>query len=150
MAGLRLPSEALGLSRGDVRAGRLHVEGRSSSGEYLVGSKTGRARDLPLRAELAEEFARPARAYRDGGPRLADGDFWISARRDRGIWKHRANNWRRREFGPVMRQVAKDFPQFADAARATRYATRHTFISCCLQAGISLPRSALGVGPASR
>ena len=53
MAGLRLPSEALGLTRADVRAGRLHIEGRSSS-------------------------------------------------------------------------------------RATPYATRHTFISCCLQAGISL------------
>jgi integrase len=147
MAGLRLPSEALGLTRSDVRAGRLHVEGRSSSGEYLAGSKTGRARDLPLRPELAQEFARVARSYESAGHNLAANDFWISSRRDRGIWtEHQAKNWRRREFGPVVRQVATDFPQFAGIARATPYATRHTFISCCLQAGISLATIAAWCG----
>jgi integrase len=38
----------------------------------------------------------------------------------------------------VVRQVGADFPQFADLRDATPYAARHTFISCCLQAGISL------------
>jgi integrase len=51
MAGLRVPSEALGLTRGDVRNGRLHIEGRSSCGEYIPGSKTGHGRDLPRLAE---------------------------------------------------------------------------------------------------
>jgi integrase len=139
MAGLRLPSEALGLTVGDVRRGRLHVEGRSSCGEYVGGSKTGRGRDLPLRLELANELERVRRACREAGQPLKDSDFWISARRDGGIWtEHQANNWRRREFGPVARQVAADFPQFSELRGATPYATRHTFISCCLQAGLSL------------
>jgi integrase len=38
----------------------------------------------------------------------------------------------------VVRQVAADFPQFADLSNATPYAARHTFMSCCLQAGLSL------------
>ncbi len=139
MGGLRLPSEALGLTRGDVRNGRLHMEGRSSMGEYTAGSKTGRGRDLPLRAELAEELKRVERAYRDAGQPLRPTDFWISARQDVGIWtEHQARNWREREFRPVVRQVAAEFPQFADLRDATPYAARHTFISCCLQAGISL------------
>jgi integrase len=138
MAGLRLPSEALGLTRADVRAGRLHIEGRSSCGEYVPGSKTGQRRDLPLRPELAEEFDRAGRAYRQAGHGLEATSFWVSAR-DGGIWtEHQARNWRRREFRPIVRQVATDFPQFSDIARATPYATRHTFISCCLQAGVSL------------
>jgi hypothetical protein len=74
-------------------------------------------------------------------------DFWISARRDGGIWtEHQANNWRPREFHPVVRQVAADYPQFSAIARATPYATRHTFISCCLQAGISLATIAAWCG----
>jgi len=139
MAGFRLPSEALGLTRADVRRGRLHMEGRSSLGEYTLGSKTGAGRDLPLRPELAEELKRVERAYRDAGRPLGPTDFWISARRDDGVWtEHQARNWREREFRPVVRQVAADHPQFADLRDATPYATRHTFISCCLQAGISL------------
>ena len=138
MAGFRLPSEALGLTRADVRRSRLHMEGRSSLGEYTPGSKTGAGRDLPLRPELAEEFKRVERAYRDAGRPLGPTDFWISAR-DGGIWtEHQARNWREREFRPVVRQVAADFPQFADLRHATPYAARHTFMSCCLQAGISL------------
>jgi len=39
MAGLRLPSEALGLRHRDARAGRLYVEGRSSAGEYSSGGR---------------------------------------------------------------------------------------------------------------
>jgi hypothetical protein len=93
---------------------------------------------LPLLAELAEEFDRVARAYRKAGQRLEATSFWVSAR-DGGIWtEHQARNWRRREFRPVVRQVATDFPQFVEIAEATPYATRHTFISCCLQAGVSL------------
>jgi hypothetical protein len=38
----------------------------------------------------------------------------------------------------VSDRLAADFPQFADLRNATPYATRHTFMSCCLQAGISL------------
>src|SRR5205807_4709613 len=45
LAGLRLPSEALALTRADVRGGRLYVEGRRSCGEYDAGSKNGRGRD---------------------------------------------------------------------------------------------------------
>jgi integrase len=147
MAGLRLPSEALGLAKGDVRAGRLHVEGRSSLGEYVSGSKTGPGRDLPLRPELAVELERVQLAYRDASEALGPSDFWISARRDRGIWtEHQASNWRRREFRPVVREVARDFSQFSDLARATPYATRHTFISCCLQAGMSLATIAAWCG----
>jgi hypothetical protein len=52
--------------------------------------------------------------------------------------EHQANNWRRREFRPVVLRVATDYPQFSDIGNATPYATRHTFISCCLQAGVSL------------
>jgi integrase len=147
MAGLRLPSEALGLTAGDVHVGRLYIEGRSSSGEYLDGSKTGPGRDLPLRPELAEEFAHTAQICRDAGRRLASSDFWISARRGGGIWsEHQANNWRRRDFRPVVQQVATDYPQFSGIARATPYATRHTFISCCLQAGLSLATIAAWCG----
>lgn len=147
MAGLRLPSEALGLTRGDVRRGRIAVEGHSSSGEYVAGSKTGRGRDLPMAVELAEEFTRVRRAYRDAGRPLEHDDFWISARQGGAIWsEHQANNWRRREFRPVVRQVALDFPQFRDVGRATPYATRHTFISCCLQAGVSLATVAAWCG----
>jgi integrase len=51
MAGFRLPSEALGLTRGDVHTGRVHMEGRSSQGEYTPGSKTGPGRDLPVQTE---------------------------------------------------------------------------------------------------
>jgi hypothetical protein len=139
MAGFRLPSEALGLTYEDVRIARLHMEGRSSEGEYTPGSKTGPGRDLPLRAELAAEFERVERAYRNEGQPLDGTSFWISARRDGGIWtEHQARNWRARDFRPVARQVAADFPQFADIARATPYAGRHSFVSCCLQAGISL------------
>ena len=150
-AGLRLPSEALALTRSDVRRGRLHVEGRSSCGEYLAGSKTGHGRDLPLRVELADEFARVGRAYREAGRPLGATDFWISAQRDGGIWsEHQAKNWRSREFRPVVRQVAVDFPQFADIARATPYAARHTFISCCLQAGVSLATIAAWCGTSTQ
>jgi integrase len=147
MAGLRLPSEALGLTRRDVRGGRVHIEGRSSSGEYIAGSKTGRGRDLPLRPELSEELERAREAYRDSGQPLTANDFWISARRDGGIWtEHQADNWRRREFRPVVAQVADDYPQFSDIARATPYAARHMFISCCLQAGLSLATIAAWCG----
>jgi len=93
---------------------------------------------LPLRPELAAEFKRVERAYRDAGRPLGPTDFWISAR-DGGIsTEHQARNWREREFRPVARQVAADFPQFADLRDATPYAARHAFMSCCLQAGISL------------
>jgi hypothetical protein len=54
----------------ELRRGGLHVEGRSSCGEYIAGSKTGYGRDLALRAELAEEFARVGRAYREAGRQL--------------------------------------------------------------------------------
>jgi integrase len=115
------------------------MEGRSSEGEYTPGSKTGPGRDLPLRTELAAELKHLERAYREEGQPLDATSFWISARRDGGIWtEHQARNWRARDFRPVVRQVAADFPQFADIARATPYAGRHTFVSCCLQAGISL------------
>jgi len=139
MAGFRLPSEALGLTGGDVRAGRLHMEGRSSAGEYTPGSKTGPGRDLPIQAELAAEFKRVKRAYADAGRPLGRKDFWISAHRRDIIWtEHQASNWRGRDFKPVTCQVAVDFPQFAELRTATPYSARHTFISCCLQAGISL------------
>jgi hypothetical protein len=88
---------------------------------------------------LAAEFSRVERAYRDAGQPLGSSDFWVLARRDGGTWtEHQAHNWREREFRPVVRQVAADFPQFSDLRDATPYATRHSFISCCLQAGISL------------
>ena len=138
MAGLRLPSEALGLTYEDVRHGRLHIEGRSSQGEYVAGSKTGPGRDLPLVPELADELKRVRRASRDAGRALHSGDFWIAAR-DGGIWsENQAHAWREREFRPVARQIARDFPQFSVLAKATPYLSRHTFVSCCLQAGISL------------
>jgi len=146
MAGLRLPSEALGLTREDVRTGRLHVEGRSSSGEYTPGSKTGRGRDLPLQPLLAEALDGFLSLNTPGTPKTP-GDFWICSRTDGGIWtEHQAHNWRQREFRPVARQVAADFPQFASVARASPYATRHTFISACLQAGISLATIAAWCG----
>jgi len=138
MAGLRLPSEALGLTYEDMRKGRLQIEGRSSHGEYAVGSKTGPGRDVPLVPELAAELRRIARVYRDAGQALETGDFWIAAR-DGAIWsEHQAHAWREREFRPVARQVAFDYPQFGALADATPYLSRHTFVSCCLQAGISL------------
>jgi integrase len=138
MAGLRLPSEALGLTRQDVRGGRLHIEGRSSSGEYAPGSKTGPGRDLPLCKELAEELGRVAHSHHDAGRPMEAADFWIAAR-DGGIWsEHQARNWREREFRPIVRQVAADFPQFPELRTSTPYLSRHTFVSCCLQAGISL------------
>ena len=146
MAGLRLPSEALGLTREDVRNGRLHIEGRSSSGEYAPGSKTGPGRDLPLSRELAEDLERVARSYHDAGRPMGPADFWIAAR-DGGIWsEHQARNWREREFRPVVRQVAADFPQFPELRTATPYLSRHTFVSCCLQAGISLATVAAWCG----
>ena len=139
MAGFRLPSEALGLTCGDVRAGRLYMEGRSSEGLYTPGSKTGPPRDLPIQGELAVEFKRVKRAYADAGLPLGQEDFWISAqRKDVVLTNHQASNWRERDFRPVARQVAVDFPQFAELRTATPYSARHTFISCCLQAGISL------------
>jgi hypothetical protein len=150
MAGLRLPSEVLGLTRADVRAGRLHIEGRSSCEEYVPGSKTGQGRDLPLRAELAEEFDRVARAYREAGHRLGATSFWVSAR-DGGIWtEHQARNCRRREFRLVVHQVATDFPQFVDIAEATPYATRHTFIAAACRRESRSRRSLNGVARASR
>lgn len=140
MAGFRLPSEALGLTRGDVRDGRLHMEGRSSCGEYTAGSKTGWGRDMPLRPELAAELDRFERVCNEAGVVLGDADFWISTRQDGSLWsEHQAHNWREREFRPIARQVAADFPQFKDLGSATPYAARHTFMSCCLQAGISPP-----------
>ncbi len=139
MAGFRLPSEALGLTRGDVRGGRVHMEGRSSEGEYTPGSKTGPTRDLPVQTELAAEFKRVKRAYTDASQPLGRKDFWISADRlDAVLTEHQASNWRERDFRPVAHQIALDFPQFAELRHATPYAARHTFMSCCLQAGISL------------
>jgi hypothetical protein len=116
------------------------MEGRSSQGEYTPGSKTGDGREMPTRPELAEVFERVERAHQDAGQPLAPTDFWISSRRDGGVWtEHQAHNWREREFRPVVRQVASDFPQFQiDLRNATPYSARHTFVSCCLQAGISL------------
>jgi integrase len=148
MVGFRLPSEALGLTREDARDRRLYMEGRSSSGEYTPGSKTGDGRDMPERPELAEAFERVERAYREAGQPLEPTDFWISSRRDGGVWtEHQARNWREREFRPVVRQVALDFPQFEkDLRKATPYSTRHSFISCCLQAGISLATIATWCG----
>lgn len=139
MAGFRLPSEALGLTVGDARDGRLYMEGRSSAGEYLPGSKTGPGRDLPLRSELQETFEHVRQAHHDAGIQLRSSDFWIASRSDGGVWtEHQAHSWREREFRPVVRQVAADFPQLSALATVTPYKTRHTFISCCLQAGISL------------
>jgi integrase len=139
MAGLRLPSEALGLTRGALRDGRLHMEGRSSEGEYTPGSKTGPGRNLPVQTELAAEFKRVERAYADAGQPLGREDFWISAHRlDVVLTEHQASNWRERDFRPVARQIALEFPQFAGLRNVTPYAARHTFMSCCLQAGISL------------
>jgi integrase len=147
MAGYRLPSEALGLTREDARDRRLYMEGRDSAGEYTPGSKTGDGRDMPLRTELAEEFDRVERAYREAGELLGPTDFWVSSRRDGGVWtEHQARNWREREFRPVVRQVASDFPQFRGIRNATPYSTRHSFISCCLQAGISLATIAAWCG----
>jgi integrase len=147
MAGFRLPSEALGLTREDARDRRLCMEGRSSSGEYTRGSKTGEGREMPTRPELAEVFERVECAYRDAGQPLGPTDFWISSRRDGGVWtEHQARNWREREFRPVVRQVASDFPQFSDIRKATPYSTRHSFISSCLQAGISLATIAAWCG----
>jgi hypothetical protein len=95
-------------------------------------------RDLPLRPELDEELKRVERAHRDAGRPIAPTDFWISAR-DGGIWsEHQARNWREREFRPIVRQVAADFPQFPELGPATPYLSRQTFVSSCLQAGISL------------
>ncbi len=147
MAGYRPPSETLGVCHGDVRKDRLYMEGRDSAGEYIPGSKTGPRRDMPLRPELAEEFERVERAYCEAGQPLEPTDFWISSRRDGGVWtEHQARNWREREFRPVVRQVASDFPQFADIRNATPYSMRHSFISCCLQAGISLATIAAWCG----
>jgi hypothetical protein len=147
MAGLRLPSEALGLTRGDVHTGRVHMEGRSSEGEYTPGSKTGPTRDLPVQTELAAEFERVKRAYTDAGQPLGRRDFWISAHRlDVVLTEHQASNWRERDFRPVARQIALDFPQFAELRNATPYSARHTFMSCCLQAGISLATIAAWCG----
>jgi hypothetical protein len=42
--------------------------------------------------------------------------------------------------------VAADFPQFAALANATPYQRRHTFVSCCLQAGVSLATIAAWCG----
>ena len=139
MAGFRLPSEPLGLTREDWDTDRLEMVGRNSWGEYTPGSKTGPKRDMPTREALGEVFERVERAHRDAGKPLSPTDFWIAARRDGGVWtEHQAHNWRERDFRPVARQVAADFPQYADLRKATPYDTRHTFISCCLQAGISL------------
>jgi len=92
-----------------------------------------------MRKELIEELRRVTHVYGEEHRRFGSSDFWICARRDGGIWtEHQARNWREREFRPVVRQVATDFPQFSDLAKTTPYAARHTFISCCLQAGISL------------
>ena len=147
MAGYRPPSETLGVRREDVQKDRLYMAGRDSAGEYIPGSKTGPRRDMPLRPELAEEFDRVERAYREAGQLLQPTDFWISSRRDGGVWtEHQARNWREREFRPVVRQVASDFPQFIEVRNATPYSMRHSFISCCLQAGISLATIATWCG----
>lgn len=45
---------------------------------------------------------------------------------------------RARDVSVRCRTPSVDFPQFADLRDATPYAARHTFMSCCLQAGISL------------
>jgi len=45
-----------------------------------------------------------------------------------------------------VREVATDYPKFSSIAAATPYAPRHTFISCCLQAGISLATVAAWCG----
>ncbi len=146
MAGLRLPSEALGLTREDIRGERLHMEGRNSAGEYTPGSKTGPGRDMPLRPELTAVLERVELAYRSTGQPLAREDFWISTREGETWSEHQAHNWREREFNPVTRQVAEDFPQFSDLRKATPYTTRHTFISSCLQAGLSLATIATWCG----
>jgi len=138
MAGLRLPSEALGLRHRDARDGRLYVEGRSSAGEYTEGTKTGPGRDLPLVGQLTVQLLRAERAHREAGCAFEPDDFWIGSRSGRMWSDYRARNWRRREFKPAARQVPTAFPQFSALASATPYLTRHTFVSCCLQAGLSL------------
>ena len=45
-----------------------------------------------------------------------------------------------------MRAVAADYPKFSSIAAATPYAARHTFISCCLEAGVSLATVAAWCG----
>ena len=147
MAGYRPPSEALGVPARTCERTGCTWRVADSAGEYIPGSKTGPRRDIPLRPELAEEFDRVERAYREAGELLAPTDFWISSRRDGGVWtEHQARNWREREFRPVVRQVASDFPQFTEIRNATPYSMRHSFISCCLQAGISLATIATWCG----
>ena len=88
----------------------------------------------------ASTAGEPRRGAGGGSARgvLEGGDFWIAAR-DGGIWsENQAHAWREREFRPVVRQIAADFSQFSELHNATPYVTRHTFVSCCLQAGISL------------
>jgi hypothetical protein len=53
-------------------------------------------------------------------------------------WRSKLAKDKSRSAVAHAHRIATDFPQFADIARATPYATRHTFISCCLQAGVSL------------
>lgn len=107
------------MTTGSFGAGRLYMEGRSSEGQYTLGSKTGPPRDLPIQGELAAEFKRVKRAHADAGLPLGQQDFWISAqRKDVVLTKHQASNWRERDFRPVARQVAVDFPQFAELRTA--------------------------------
>lgn len=81
------------------------------------------------------------RGYRDGSHGLLD-----PCARRRHVDRAPADNWRERDFHPVARQVAIDYPPFSDLGAPTPYWTRHTFISCCLQAGISLATIAAWCG----
>jgi integrase len=74
MAGLRLPSEALGLTREDVRSRRLHVEGRSSSGESSPARRPGRAGTC-LCSPSSPASSSACRAYSAAGKALESGDF---------------------------------------------------------------------------
>ena len=147
MAGYRLPSEALGLTVADVHEDRLYMEGRSSAGEYLLGSKTGPGRDLPLRGELAEVFEHVKQAYEDSGIELGPKSFWIASRRDGGVWTGHQATLGATRSQPGHPPSGARLPAVPSPCNATTYGTTH--LHQLLPSGAEFARcsSRLGAAP---
>lgn len=128
-AGLR-PGEALALTWLDIGSHTLAIDKAVSVGEES-STKTGGVRSPPLVEQLAADLA-DLRAAR-GKP--TDTDLVFPADNG-GHWSQsQYNNWRKRVWKPVMRDVAAGKPPQPQLAKACPYDCRGSFVSLHLRAG---------------
>jgi hypothetical protein len=141
MAGLRMPSEVVGLRWMDVGEAGLAVSGRVSEGEWEATTKTYELRNVPLWAPLRDELVALRRVVGEMGAVARDELIWHLRDEDGRLvpWSPSTmNNWRGRIWRPAARLVAETWPEYEAMARAVPYDGRHAWVSICAAANLPL------------